>query len=76
MNSIDDIEVFDICPHTPKEINKMKMYANKVDNYYYYDKECTKKIKGVFKSKKAKIIKNGTSIEISPYMITPNPFRL
>ena len=74
MNSIDDIEVFDKCEYTSKELNKMKLYTKKDDVYYYKDKECTVRIKGLFKSKKAKIVKFGTSIVEQPYMLTDNPF--
>ena len=74
MKSIDDISVFDLCDYTPKELNKIKLYSKKDSIYYYKDKECTEKIKGLFKSKKSKIVKNGTKIQEQPYMISDNPF--
>jgi hypothetical protein len=70
MKQVDDIEVFDNCPHTTKEIKNMKLYTKENDVYYYYDKECTKKIVGLIKSKKSKIIKGGTLIQEQPYKIS------
>ena len=40
----------------------------------YADTDCTKKIKGLFKSKKSKIVKYGTDIQEQPYMITSNNY--
>ena len=45
-----------------------KEYYNKGDKWYY-DKECTKVIKGLFKSKKARIVPGGTLIITTPYAI-------
>ena len=39
------------------------------DNYYYKDKDCTQKIKGLIKSKKARIVSGGTLIIEQPYAI-------
>ena len=44
------------------------------DVYYYKDKDCTQRIKGLFKSKKSKIIKYGTDIQEQPYMISNNNY--
>ena len=56
------------------ETNSSCELYNENDVYYYKDKECTKKIKGLFKSKKSKIIKYGTDIQEQPYMITSNNY--
>lgn len=75
MKQVDDINIFEECEYTSKELKKMRLYTN--DSIYYYkDKECTKKIKGLIKSKKAKIVKNGTLIIEQPYMISTNSFYL
>ena len=70
MKQVDDLDVFDNCKHTSKELSKMTYYTKKDSIYYYYDKECTKKIVGLFKSKKAKQVKGGTLILETPYMLT------
>ena len=70
MKQVDDIDVFDNCPHSSKELKKMELYTKENDVYYYYDKECTKKIVGLIKSKKSKIIKGGTLIQEQPYKIS------
>lgn len=70
MKQVDDIEVFDNCPHSSKELKKMKLYTKENDVYYYYDEQCTKKIVGLIKSKKSKIIKGGTLIQEQPYKIS------
>ena len=54
--------------------NNIYKIDNENDVYYYKDKDCTKKIKGLFKSKKSKIIKYGTDIQEQPYMITSNNY--
>ena len=64
-----DIKYFDYCKYTVKELNKMKLYTKDDDVYYYEDKECTKVIKGLFKSKKARIVSGGTLIITTPYAI-------
>ena len=80
MKNVNDIDVFDYCEYNSKELKKLikdeKIYKidDENDVYYYKDKECTKKIKGLFKSKKAKIIKYGTDIQEQPYMITSNNY--
>lgn len=75
MKQVDDINIFEECEFTSKELKKMKLYT-KDDIYYYKDKECTIRIKGLIKSKKAKIVKNGTLIIEQPYMISTNSFYL
>ena len=80
MKKVDDINTFDICEYEPKIIRKMisegKIYKkeDKDDVYYYKDKYCSEKIKGMYKSKKSKIVKNGTLILEQPYMITKSNF--
>ena len=66
-----DIQYFDYCPYTIKELNRMVLYTKESDDdvYYYEDKECTKVIKGLFKSKKARIVPGGTLIITTPYAI-------
>ena len=70
MKQVDDINVFDNCPHSSKELKKMKLYTKENDVYYYYDEQYTKKIVGLIKSKKSKIIKGGTLIQEQPYKIS------
>ena len=69
MKQVDDIEVFGNCELTQKELNNMTIYTNDDTVYYYYDKECTKKIKGLIKSKKARQVEYGTLIITTPYAI-------
>lgn len=76
LKQVDDISTFTVCKHEPKDLNKMNIYTNDKDIYYYYDKECTKKIGGMYKSKKAKIIKNGTIILEQPYKIYNENFNM
>ena len=80
MKNVNDITVFDYCEYSSKELKKLikdeKIYKidDENDVYYYKDKDCNKKIKGLFKSKKSKIIKYGTDIQEQPYMITSNNY--
>ena len=69
MKQVDDIEVFENCELSQKELNKMTIYTKEDTVYYYYDKECKKKIKGLIKSKKARIVSGGTLIIEQPYAI-------
>ena len=64
------INIFEYCEFTPKEIKKNidKLYT-KDDIFYYKDKECTKKVKGLVRSKKKKYVKGGIVIKEQPYMI-------
>lgn len=74
MKKLDDITVFEMCEYSAKELANMKYYSKDGDIYYYKDKECTQKIKGLIKSKKSKIIKGGTIIQEQPYMINSNNY--
>lgn len=74
MKQLDDINVFEMCEYSAKELSKMKYYSKEHSIYYYKDKECTQKIKGLIKSKKSKIIKGGTIIQEQPYMINSNNY--
>ena len=74
MKKLDDISVFEMCVYSAKELAKMKYYTKDDDIYYYKDKECRQKIKGLIKSKKSKIIKGGTIIQEQPYMINANNY--
>ncbi len=76
MKQVDDLEVFDNCKHSNKELSKMAYYTKNDSIYYYYDKECTKKIKGLFKSKKAKQVKGGTLILETPYMLSDSYYSI
>lgn len=73
MKQVSDLTIFTCCDN-PKEIKKLiskeEIFTKDNDIYYYYDNKFSKKVKGVFKSKKAKIIKGGTDIQEQPYMIT------
>ena len=81
MKKVNDITTFTYCELSSKEIAKLskenKIYSkpDEDDVYYYKDKDCTKKIKGLYKSKKSKIVKNGTNIVTMPYMITKTNYR-
>lgn len=74
MKKLDDISVFEMCEYSAKELSKMKYYTKEDTIYYYKDKECKQKIKGLIKSKKSKIIKGGTIIQEQPYMINANNY--
>ena len=80
MKKVDDISMFDICEYDSKTLSKMikggRVYKKDTeeDVYYYKDKDCTQRIKGLFKSKKSKIIKYGTDIQEQPYMISNNNY--
>lgn len=73
MKQIDDIKTFTTCPHNSKELKKLEKFS-KDDIYYYYDKECTKRIPGLFRSSKSKIVPGGTLILEQPYQLTQNSF--
>ena len=81
MKKVDDINTFTYCELSSKEIAKLtkehRLYSKDDENdvYYYKDKDCTKRIKGLYKSKKSKIVKNGTNIVTMPYMITKTNYR-
>lgn len=64
------MDIFECCEYSPKEIKKNidKLYT-KDDIFYYKDKECTKKVKGLVRSKKKKYVKGGIVIKEQPYMI-------
>ena len=68
MNSITNAHSFNKCSHSQKELNNMRLYQKGV--HYFYDKEYTKIIQGVYASNKSKLIKYGTKIEKMPYKIT------
>ena len=80
MKNVNDIDIFDYCEFSSKELKKLikdeKVYKidDENDVYYYKDKECTIKIKGLIKSKKMKIVKYGTDMQEQPYMITINNY--
>lgn len=73
MKQVDDISVFGNCEYSSKELKKVKLYTN--DSIYYYkDKECTKKVIGLIKSKKARIVEGGTLIIEQPYMLNSSSY--
>ena len=64
------MDIFECCEFTPKEIKKnIDKLFTKDDIFYYKDKECTKKVKGLVRSKKKKYVKGGIVIKEQPYMI-------
>ena len=69
MKQVDDIEVFANCELNQKELNNIPIYTKDDTVYYYYDKDCTRKIKGLIKSKKARQVEYGTLIITTPYAI-------
>ena len=77
IKDLDDIEVFTPCEYTSKELTKLiDTFYKKDDIYYYKDKECTEKVKGLVRSKKKKYVKGGILIKEQPYAITENMFSL
>ena len=76
VKKLDDIEVFDICEYSTKEVDKMlpTFYKKKDDIYYYKDKECSQKVRGLLRSKKKMNVKGGVLIKEQPYQITDNIF--
>ena len=75
IEQIDDIEVFTTCEYTGKELNKLlDKFYKKNDIYYYKDKECTIKVKGLLRSKKKMYVKGGILIKEQPYAITGKTF--
>lgn len=69
MKQVTDIETFDNCEYDSKTLNKIKLYTSSEDVYYYKDKECTQRVKGLYKSKKSRIVKGGTLIIEQPYQL-------
>ena len=75
IEKLDDIEVFDICEYSSKELdNLIDTFYKKDDIYYYKDKECTQKVVGLLRSKKKKNVKGGVDIKEQPYQITDSIF--
>lgn len=76
VKKLDDIEVFDICEYSTKEVEKLlPMFHKKHDDIYYYkDKECTQKVRGLLRSKKKMNVKGGVLIKEQPYQITESIF--
>lgn len=75
IEQIDDIEVFTTCEYTGKELNKLlDKFYKKDDIYYYKDKECTIKVKGLLRSKKKMYVKGGILIKEQCYAITGKTF--
>lgn len=65
------MDVFDICEIPCKDISKvLPTLFTKDDVFYYWDKECTKKVVGLVRSKKKKYVKGGIIIKEQPYMIS------
>ena len=75
IKQLDDINVFDVCEYDGKQLSKIidKLYK-KDDIYYYKDKEFTKKVKGLIRSKKKLYVKGGVLIQEQPYAITDKTF--
>lgn len=77
IKDLDDIEVFTTCEYSTKELsNLLHTFYKKDDIYYYKDKECTQRIKGLVRSRKKKYVKGGILIQEQPYAITENIFSL
>lgn len=76
VKKLDDIEVFDICEYSSKEIEKMLPMFHKKPNdiYYYKDEDCTQKVRGLLRSKKKMNVKGGVLIKEQPYQITESIF--
>lgn len=77
IEKFDDIEVFTTCEYDSKTLNKIiDTFYKKDDIYYYKDKECTQRVKGLLRSKKKKYVKGGIIINEQPYAISENMFGL
>ena len=75
IEKLDDINIFDICEYTPKELDKLlDGFYKKDDIYYYKDNECTQKVIGLIRSKKKLNVKGGVLIKEQPYAITDKIF--
>lgn len=76
IENLDDIEVFGVCEYTNKELKELidTFYKKEGSIYYYKDKECTQKVRGLLRSKKKKNVKGGVLIEEQPYQITDSIF--
>lgn len=75
IDSLDDINVFKPCEYSPKDLKKkIDSFYKKDDIYYYKDKECTIRVKGLLRSKKKLYVKGGVLIQEQPYAITTNTF--
>ena len=72
---MDDIKVFDVCEYNGKQLNKLiDTFYKKDDIYYYKDKECTKKVIGLLRSKKKLYVRGGVLIQEQPYAISDKTF--
>lgn len=75
IGKLDDINVFTNCEYSSKQLDKMlDNFYKKDDIYYYKDKECTIKVKGLLRSKKKLYVKGGVLIQEQPYAITDKTF--
>lgn len=76
IKQLDDINVFDVCEYSTKEVDKLlnTFYTKKDDVYYYKDENYTQKVVGLIKSKKKMNVKGGVLIKEQPYQITENIF--
>lgn len=76
IEKLDDINVFGICEYSNKELKELigTFYKKEGSIYYYKDKDCTIKVKGLLRSKKKKNVKGGVLIEEQPYQITDSIF--
>lgn len=64
-----DINSFDFIDSS---IDENKLFTNDNDSedyHYYYDKECTQKVKGIWQSRKKKNVKGGIIIKPQPYKL-------
>ena len=72
---MDDINVFDVCEYNGKQLSKLiDTFYKKDDIYYYKDKECTQKVRGLLRSKKKLYVRGGVLIQEQPYAISDKTF--
>lgn len=78
MKKVDDISTFENCPYSAKELMTKQLYIKdtKDDVYYYEDKEHTIKVKGLYRSKKSRNVKNGTLILETPYKLSESYYKM
>lgn len=66
-----DIKTFDFFEDKKLNLDNLYKSNDKEDYHYYYDKECTKKVKGLWQSKKKKSVIGGVIIKEQPYKLSP-----
>ena len=76
IEKLDDINIFDICEYSPKQLDHLldTFYKRDNDIYYYKDENCSQRVRGLIRSKKKLNVKGGVLIKEQPYAITDKIF--